>query len=1545
MGATGKEDHEPRQLKPPLKGTTAAADKARKATQKQVRFIDEKEKSDAAKETTQLRSLVLRIARLGKKKGKTQLAILRGYLRAEGKPQAVEVRAMLDSGATGEFMTRRIAEMMGANITEGNFGFAIEAFGQRTQLNKKVNGAELVLPGVNPRTSLGENFTTKWDFIVAERLDDNYDLILGLDFMRKFGARFSFQHTPAQITLTDEKGREITAREDEHRESEEEELGPERWKEKQERQQELKRINAVRQANACTVRLTGTQRRFLRRATEMDADERYAAALRASEERPDLVMPFDDFIREWQKDLVKPPEERMKVAVVQALGFVEEDQQEIHAARLKIAAEPSKEEEAEAVERTKLEGTERKRADEMLEGLLKKFKKVFPEELPAGMPPDRGVEPFKIELKPGTSPFGRYGMRMTLEDTEIARKMLKELLDKGFIRPSQSPWGSPMFLVDKPDGTKRMVIDYRALNAATIRNRYPLPRVDELFDRLQGMAYFSKIDLRTGYWQIRIASEDVPKTAFTSRHGHYEWLVLPMGLTNAPASFMSLMENTFREELDKFVLVFLDDILIFSKTLEEHEQQLRLVLQRLESNRLFGKLSKCQFFRREVEFLGHMVGREGVRMVDEKVRAIKEWPTPTCQKEVEQFLGLAGYYRRFIKNHSKIAAPLSELTGAPKKGKAKNKKEGSKKQFHWGEEQETAFRDLKAAICTAPVLALPDPKKEFIVQTDASDYATGAVLMQRYPEGLRPIAFLSKKMDKAERNYPVHEQELLAIMNAFRAWRHYLGGRHFTVLSDHQSLQYVKTSELATPRQVRWAAQMAEFDFEIKYVKGEENVAADALSRAAAGKPKKREESEDGEELAITSIMRQRNEMRTIRLNAALELAPLPVKIADAAQRDPAYVDLLAKSHAELSRDGLSKGSGIIYKQVDSDWIMRVPNDQKLRTYLLQAAHDTLFGGHRNASAMTDWLKRRVFWQGMDEEVKTYVRGCEQCQRNKPDNRGKQGLPLSINMPDRPWACWCIDFIGPLPKTPRGHDMIMTVIDKFTRYAYYIPMRSTATAQEVFELLERYVLAERDVPEYIISDRDSKFTSHFWQSLWDAWGTKLKRSTAFHPQTDGLTERANRTLIEALRTYVNANQTDWDALLPWMQIANNDAKCQSTGKTPFEMNNGRTRRTLLDAELEAAGVAAKDAYPGARELTEKIRKIHGEAVQRSEKAQAKQREDSKRGRRESDIKQGDKVWLSTENLREGQGDGQRVRKLEARFWGPFEVLNLVGPNAARLELPAGWKIHNEINLQYLRLYVDGKLTHPDRVVQDDNPGPVVVENDPAAGGPVRMGRDAPEFEVEAIIGRKQRGKNVQYKVKWKGWPVEMATWERLENLENCMELVQEFEESRLARESERHEARTVQLANVVRQVSKLRDVRKMLERGMKVGARKSTPEQQQQREEERRMETEREKELARKAAREKVPEEETAKKPPIDADGGIKTPTQRCTAKITARTVETVHKSAESETQQLTKIMEAAISVIKLAMQQLQQTSRRQEESMCKGGLHKEGKMQQEIKS
>ena len=444
--------------------------------------------------------------------------------------------------------------------------------------------------------------------------------------------------------------------------------------------------------------------------------------------------------------------------------------------------------------------------------VLAEFSDVFPKELP-GLPPKRELD-FTIEVKPGAEPTSKTPYRMTAPELCELQMQLKELLDLGLIRPSISPWGAPVIFVKKKDGSLRLCIDYRDLNRATVKNRYPIPRIDDLFDQMKGATVFSKIDLRSGYHQLRIKESDIPKTAFRTRFGHYEFVVVPFGLTNAPAVFMSLMNSVFRKYLDQFVQVFLDDILIYSKNEQEHEEHLRIVLSCLREHQLYGKLSKCSFYQKEIHYLGHIISGEGISVDPEKVKAIMDWPMPKNAHEVRSFMGLAGYYRRFVEGFSKIVKPITTL-----------QRKGTR--YEWTDECNAAFAELKRLLTSAPILRVPDMEKEFTVCTDASRQGLGAVLMQ---EG-GVIAYASRKLKPHEENYPTHDLELAAVMLALKLWRHYLVGRSFELKSDHQSLRYIFTQRDLNARQRRWSEFMSEYDFGISYIKGKENVVADALSR------------------------------------------------------------------------------------------------------------------------------------------------------------------------------------------------------------------------------------------------------------------------------------------------------------------------------------------------------------------------------------------------------------------------------------------------------------------------------------------------------------------------------------------------------------------------------------------------------------------------------------------------------------------------------------------------------------------------------------------
>ncbi len=968
---------------------------------------------------------------------------------------------------------------------------------------------------------------------------------------------------------------------------------------------------------------------------------------------------------------------------------------------------------------------------------LSAFKDVFPEALPDGLPPSREVD-HRIELKPGSTPQSRPTFRLSATELVELKKQLEELVKAGFIQPSKSPFGAPILFVKKKDGTMRMCVDYRALNNITIKNSYPLPRIDELFDRLQGAQYFSKIDLRSGYHQIRIHPDDVPKTAFRTRYGHYEFLVLPFGLTNAPGTFMHLMHQTFRAFLDDFVLVFLDDILIYSKTLEEHERHVRQVLEVLRREKLYAKESKCELFKREVEFLGHHVGRAGVRMMNDKVQAVAEWPTPTKVIDVRAFLGTAGYYRKFIRDFSRLAAPLTHLTKDDVK-------------WEWGAEQQTAFDALKLAIRTGPVLALPDPSLPFIVHTDASGFAVGAVLSQQQSDGaLRPIAFLSKKMLDAETRYPTHEKELLAIIHALKSWRHYLSGRKFKVMTDHHSLQHFKTQPMLSGRQSRWKDAIAEFDFDIEYIEGKTNVVADGLSRRADHATAVQHSSE----LMACRIFTATTATAApaTRISSSTELL---ADIHEASKRDPAY--LTALKQPRTRNNPLSVVGGALYHSGDR---LYIPADLPLRTRLMHECHDTPLAGHVGKDKTIEQVKRRFYWPGMDSDITRYVTSCDACQRNKPSQQAPMGKMMPLPIPTRPGQQWSMDLITQLPRSRSGNDAIVVFVDKLTKLVHFVPTRTDVTAPQLATIFMREVVRLHGVPQSILSDRDPRFTAKFWQAFWAQLGTTLPMSTAYHPETDGQTERSNRTLEEMLRAFINFKQDDWDEHLAAAELATNNAVHASTGCTPFSLWHGQEVMLPLDHAIAAQRPSNNP------EAAERIRRLAADlkrARAQIEQAQQRQSRYADLHRRAVTFAVGDSVLLSTEHLRLVGAD-RRTPKFTYKYIGPFKVKRVVNANAYELDLPRQLQIYPVINVSRLKTYRDGHALFPARAQPDSRPPPESVLEDGAA-----------LFEVESIIAKRGSGARTQFLVKWLGYPHWESTWEPLSALTGAQDAIDDFE--------------------------------------------------------------------------------------------------------------------------------------------------------------------------
>ena len=938
--------------------------------------------------------------------------------------------------------------------------------------------------------------------------------------------------------------------------------------------------------------------------------------------------------------------------------------------------------------------------------IISEFKDVFPDDLPSGLPPQREID-HRIELEPGQNPPSKPTYRLSQPETAELKKQLGDLLAKGYIRESKSPYGAPVLFVKKKDDSMRMCIDYRALNKMTIKNKYPLPRIDELLDRLLGAKYFSKIDLRSGYWQVRIADEDVPKTAFRTRYGHYEFLVMPFGLTNAPATFMHLMQQTFRQYLDDFVIVFLDDVLIYSKTKQDHEQHVRTVLQVLRDKQLYAKLSKCEFFQNEIGFLGHVINQDGIKMEPSKVDAVFKWPQPKNIHEIRSFLGLAGYYRRFVRDFSKIASPLSTLLH-------KNT------PWQWTSAQEQAFNQLKMAVTTAPVLIIPNPTVAYALVTDASGFAIGAALCQDHGKGLQPCAYKSRKMNDHEKNYPVHEQELLSIMDALREWRHYLLGNKFVIITDHRSLQYLSTQDKLSARQTRWSEYLQQFDFEIKYRPGKDNTVADGLSRRP-----------DHQVSTISQSSPNINDQLIDTIKAEYEVDSLTKHI-------------LVKGHKQHTvRDGL------IYTE---DNRLYIPAHDTVRQQLMHEHHDTPVNGHLGDYKTLERLSRNYYWPNMRKSVQQYIAQCQSCQLNKTSTQLPIGLLQSLEIPGKRWETVTMDLITQLPVTTDGNDAIVVFVDKFSKMVHYAATTTTCTADQVARIFFDIVVRLHGIPKHIISDRDRRFTSKFWQELWKLCGTQLKMSTAYHPQTDGQTERANRTLEEILRHYVGNKQDDWDQHLTAAEIAVNSSVQASTGFTPYYLNYGDHPTFPTNIQLDAT------KNEGVYELMQQLQINIQQAVRNMENARDRQTHYANQHRRDFIFKEGEEVLVSTKNLKLPEGV---TRKLSHKYNGPFKIVEVISPTVYKLQLPEAWKHkHPVFHVSLLKKYTAGQQTDKVDTTVDD------IDQD-----------DEVEYEVDNIIGQRiTKGKQTEYLVTWKGHPESEATWETYDNVKD-LKAMDDYEEA------------------------------------------------------------------------------------------------------------------------------------------------------------------------
>ncbi|KAJ1586499.1 hypothetical protein NDA11_001111 [Ustilago hordei] len=828
-------------------------------------------------------------------------------------------------------------------------------------------------------------------------------------------------------------------------------------------------------------------------------------------------------------------------------------------------------------------------------------------------------------IEGGKPPQGPLYLKGPKEMSEL-RRYLDENLEKGFIRPSKSPARSPVLFVPKKDGGLRLCVDYRGLNEITVKNRAPLPLIEEQLFLLRKARIYTKLDLRAAYNLIRIAKGDEWKTAFGTQLGLYEYLVMPFGLANAPAHFQSFINDIFRDIIGVYVVVYLDDFLIFSDTEEVHVKHVTEVLTRLRSNRLFAKLSKCEFHTKTVEFLGYIIKPTGIEMDPEKVRTVKEWPMPESIHDIQRFLGFANFYRRFIAHFARIAKPLTALVKPIERFK----------KFELPEEAQQAFHKLIQAFTSAGVLQHFDYHLPTRLETDASDFAIAGVLKQEHEGRWHPVAFYSRKMSSAEKNYEIHDKELLAV-----------------------------------------------------YRPGDKGGEPDALTRRTDMQPAGEEQDHNVRQLLPPRVFKETAD------HDSLLVAPM------------------------ISMESIaSKGLKDLVKIFQ-------PLDQELQEI------------HRKKPFE---LKDDLWYSG-----------------------GRLVIPKPLATPDRPWGSISLDFIEGLPTSKKydskTYDSILVIVDRLTKFAILAPTHKTVTAKQTAVLLYGHMVRLFGYPDHMVSDRGRQFISGAWKAFAEQMGVKHSLSTAYHPQTDGQTERVNQVIEQYLRMYCNYEQNDWANLLDTAAFVYNNTVHNSIGVSPFFACYGWNPKAHPDIP-QRLGVNDPGRFEYLMDGKERCKYLQ-EQIREAQRRSVNQ---YNRKHKDIEFKVGDMVYINRRNWK----TRRPTPKLDTRFAGPYPVQERVGRRAYRITLPANLRVHDVFHVSMLEPARTSSL--PQRAEQPTIPS---------------LPDEDLDFEVEALIDKRSHNGTTEYKVLWRGYSEEAASWEPVENL-NCPDLIQEYEVSeggRVSRQS------------------------------------------------------------------------------------------------------------------------------------------------------------------
>jgi hypothetical protein len=815
-------------------------------------------------------------------------------------------------------------------------------------------------------------------------------------------------------------------------------------------------------------------------------------------------------------------------------------------------------------------------------------------------------------------------------------------------------------------------VDFRDLNAVTVSDVYPIPPMDQLLYNMEGAKVFSCMDLQGAYHQIKVSEQDQKKTAFIWRGGLYEYIRMPFGLKNAPATFQRFMNMMLSVgNLRSFVMAYLDDLVVFSKNFEEHIDHLRQTLSVLSRHGVKLKLSKCHFSMKKIKYLGHILDQDGVHVDPAYVDAVRNMPYPTCVSELQSFLGMCGYYRRFISSYAHIAQPLHQLL----------KKTTT---WCWDQSHQQAADTLKQALISAPVLAMPDYTKPFIIQTDASTRGIGAVLCQRLMENgelvERPIAYVSRGLKPAETRYDTTHLEMLAVVYGIQKFRHYVLGTKFLLQTDHRALQGLMKRKDLQGRVARWVTTLQEYEFDIEYRKGTANANADALSRLPV--------------IKTVGVIQPDDNKEELPRESEVELEPDDIDggIAHLQQQDAMWKDIYQyitqQEHNELASQDekeklereceqyLVKENGLLYhihlangQPQTHNVMIQLCVPRKYVSMILKEMHDEVYSGHRGTEATYGRLVHRYWWKGMHRDAREYCLSCEVCAKRKVPHRTGEVPVLSPQfdhlMQYGPMECIAIDCVGPLPTSGGGQQLshILTIVDVYTRYGAAVPIRRQTTENIAYQLVHQWFMVH-GFPRVITSDNAQSFASHTMRRCLKMLNVKSKFVLPYRPQSNGICERMNGTIKSMLGSYTQHSQKIWADILPHIVFAYNTSVHSATGYTPYYMNHGREACIGSESVLRGEG--------NVREQTEYIRNVqlnmamaHRHVTNRIDAAtDARDRLNDAQLHKVS-YRVGDEVYVYQLPMSDGKQD--LTRKLISPYHGPYRVVKVLNDVTYQVE--------------------------------------------------------------------------------------------------------------------------------------------------------------------------------------------------------------------------------------------------------------------------------------